>query len=243
MLDELIGTYPMTEKNFGPIPPLPSEGQRVLTGRYRTRLSDTIIGEERFNLEKKTDGRLVIFSQSIVNAPPRLDVFSMRLQLGESASESMTFESDRLEGRGKAEILRNGQNVQITAKMPGQAEIQLERAVEESTLFGCPLISTYVAINDKLCSLEVGQRTTFQVIRFDIDPEFEIIEARLNVQRKKDSRNREGKVLREYAIEDVRRTNSHEVTLVMGEEGKPVSFELVGQMGDLRADLIQPPAN
>jgi imidazolonepropionase-like amidohydrolase len=242
MLDELLATYPFPEK-LGEMPPLLSEGQRLVAGRYQMRLSDTIIGEEQFNLEKKANDRLVIFSRSIINSPPRLDVFSMRLELGRSGSESLTFESDRLEGRGRAEMLRrNTRTVQITAKMPGQTETHLERDVAEDTILGCPLISTYIAINNRIRSVEIGERTSLHMLRLDVDPEFEIIEADLNVQRKEDI-EKVGKVLRVYAIEDTRRNGSNQATLVMDEEGRPVSFESVGQMGGLRVHLVEPSAN
>jgi imidazolonepropionase-like amidohydrolase len=243
MLAELVTTYPMTEKKLGNMPPLPSEGQHIIAGRYQLRLSNTIIGEERFNLEKKTNGKLVIFSRSIVNAPPRLDVFSMRLELSESGGEPLKFESDRLEGRGRAQMLRkNMRTIEITAKMPGQAEIHLEKDVAEDTILGCPLISTYLAVNNRISSLEVGQETAFPMIRFEMDPEFEIIEARLSVERKDDIEKKQSndKVLRVYAIKDTRRNASYEAALVMDGQGRPVSFETIGQMGDFQANLVEP---
>lgn len=243
MLDELMATYPVTEKRLGNMPPLPSEGQHIIAGRYQVRLSNTIIGEERFNLEKKTRGNLVIFSRSIVNAPPRLDVFSMRLELDESGGESLKFESDRLEGRGTAEMMRkNMRTIEITAKMPGQAEIRLEKDVAEDAILGCPLISSYVAVDNRISSLEVGQETAFPMIRFEVDPEFEIIEAKFSVERKDDVEKKEGndKVLRSYAIKDIRRNASYEAALVMDGQGRPVSFETIGQMGNFRVNLVEP---
>jgi len=243
MLDELVTTYPMTEKKLGSMPPLLSEGRRIIAGRYQTRLSNTIIGEERLIFEKKANGRLVIFSRSMTNAPPRLDLFSMRLELGDQPGrESLIFQSDRLEGKGRAEMLRRDmRTIEITVKMPGQSEIHLEKNVAEDTALGCPLVSTYVAINNRISSLEVRQKTEFHMIRFEVDPEFEIIEAKVSAERKDDIENKEGnsKVLRVYTIKDNRRNGSYEAALVMDEQGRPVSFQLLGQMSDFQAHLIE----
>jgi hypothetical protein len=82
------------------------------------------------------------------------------------------------------------------------------------------------------------------VLRFEVDPEFEIVEANLGVERKKDSQQEgDGKIFRVYALEETRRNGSYQVMLIVDEGGRPVSFESVGQMGGLRADLIQPSAN
>lgn len=243
MLDELVATYPMTEKKLGNMPPLPSEGQHIIAGRYQTRLSNTIIGEERFILEKKPNGRLVILSRSMTNAPPRLDLFSMRLELGDqSGRESLMFQSDRLEGKGRAEMLRRGtRTIEISVKMPGQAEIQFEKKVGEDTILGCPLVATYVAINKRISSLEVGKETAFHMMRFEVDPEFEIIETKLTVERKDDIEKKEGngKVWRAYTMKDERRNGTNQAALVMDEQGRPVSFQLLGQMSDFQVNLIE----
>jgi hypothetical protein len=240
MLDELVATYPMTPKKLGDISPLPSEGQRIITGRYQTSLSKTIIGEERFNLEKIANDRLVIFSRSIVNAPPRLDSFLMRLELGSSWNESLVFESERLEGRGRAKIRKNMRTVEITAKMPRQEEIHLERDVAEDAVLGCPFVSAYFAINNRISSLGIGQKTALHMLRIEVDPEFDIVEAMLNLERKDVIERKEGngELLHAYAIKDTRRNSSFEGKLVMDEHGRPVSFESEGQMGSLQVNLI-----
>jgi len=247
LLDELATTYPMTEQRLENMPPLPSEGQSIIGGRYQTRLSNTVLGEERFILEKKANGQLVISSRSITNAPPRLDSFSMRLELGnQPGGESLIFQSDRLEGKGRAEILRKDvRTIKITVKMPGQAEIQFERKIPEDTLFGCPLIATYVAINKSISSLEVGQAAAFHMMRFESDPEFEVVEAKLSVERKDDIRKKEGngKVWRAYTMKDERRNGNYQAALVMDEQGRPVSLQLLGQMGEFQANLIEPQGN
>lgn len=243
MLDELVTTYPMPEKKLRNLPPLRSEGQRIIAGRYQTRLSDTFLGEEEFIFEKRAQGRLVIAARSIENAPPRLDIFSMRLELADqSGRELLMFQSDRLEGIGRVEMLRKDmRTVQITVKMPGQPEMQLEKAAAEDTILGCPLVSTYVAINNRISSLEIGKETTFHMIRLETDPEFEIVEAKLSVERKDDLERKEGmnKVLRVYAIEDTRRNDSYEAELVMDEQGRPISFQLMGQISDYHVNLIE----
>ena len=130
----------------------------------------------------------------------------------------------------------------IKAKVRGQEEIQLKKSIAEDALFGCPLISTYVAANNSLRSLAVGQRTTLQMIRFEVDPEFEIVEANLNIERKDDVDKKEanGKVLRRYTIKDTRRNGSYEGALIMDEQGRPTSFESAGQMGSFQTKLIEP---
>ena len=247
MLDDLATTYPMTEKKVGNMPPLPSEGQRILVGRYQTRLSNTVIGEERFILEKKPNAQLVIFSRSMTNAPPHLDLFSMRLGIGDQPGrESLMFESDRLEGKGRAEMLRKDlRTIEVTVKMPGQAEVQFETKISEDTLLGCPLVATYVAINKRISSLEIGQDTTFHMMRFESDPEFEIIETKLSVERKDDIRKKEGhgKIWHAYTMKDERRNGTNQATLVMDEQGRPVSFQLLRQMSDFQANLIEPQAD
>jgi imidazolonepropionase-like amidohydrolase len=243
MLNDLLATYPMTEKQLGDLPSLPSEGERILGGRYQTSLSSTIIGEERFNLEKTKNGGLVVFSRSVMNAPPHRDVFSMRFEFGGSGSESLLFESERLEGRGRAKMVRkDARTIQVSATMPGQAEIRLGRDVAEDSVLGCPLVSTYVAINKRISSLEVGQKISFPMTRFEADPEFDIIEAKLSVERKEDVATK-GKALRMYAINDTRRTGSNDTVLAMDEQGRPVSFESAGQMGGIRVNLIEPSIN
>jgi hypothetical protein len=102
------------------------------------------------------------------------------------------------------------------------------------------MIATYVATNNKISSLSIGEKTSLRMLRFEVDPEFEVIEANLSVERKEESQRRGGKALRVYAIEDTRRNGSNQATLIMDEKGRPVSFESVGQMGGLRAELIQP---
>ena len=243
MLDELVMSYPMPEKKLRNLPTLRSEGQRIIGGRYQARLSDTFVGEEEFILEKRADGRFVIVARSVENAPPRLDIFSMRFDLGnQSGRESLTFQSDRLEGVVRAEMLRKDmRTVQIRVKMPGQSEIKLEKAVAADTLLGSPLVSTYVAINDRISSLEIGKETEFHMIRFEADPEFEIVEAELGVKREADRKEEggNGKVLHVYTIKDNRRNGSYEASLEMDEQGRPVSFQLLGQMSDFRVNLIE----
>jgi imidazolonepropionase-like amidohydrolase len=243
MLDELVATYPMSQKKLAGTPPLPSEGKRILSGRYQTSLSKTIIGEERFNLEKIPNDRRVIFSRSVVNSPPHLDAFQLRLELGKPWNESLLFESERLEGRGRAKMLRrNMRTVEITAKMPGQAEIHEERDVAENIILGCPLVSTYLALNSRIISLGIREKSTLHMLRFEADPEFEISETKLIVERNEDVEKKEGKVLRAYEIKEMKRNGSYESALLMDEQGRPVRFETVGQMGGLRAELIEDPA-
>jgi hypothetical protein len=170
----------------------------------------------------------------------------MRFEMGEPGSESLMFETERMEGRGSAKMLRRSmRTVEARTKMPGQPEIQLERDVAEDTILGAPLVSTYVAINNRISSLEVGRKIVFPMIRFEVDPEFEIIEANLSVERKEsaDKEEGKGKVSRVYTIKDTRTNGSYEATLVMDEQGRPMSLESVGQMGGLRAELIEPLGN
>jgi hypothetical protein len=81
------------------------------------------------------------------------------------------------------------------------------------------------------------------MVRFEVDPEFEVIETNLDIERKDnvDKKEAKGKVLRVYTIKDTRRNGSYEATLMVDEQGRPTSFESSGQMGDLQARLIEPP--
>jgi imidazolonepropionase-like amidohydrolase len=247
MLDELVGTYVINEERLdGLYQPFSSEGQEQFHSSYRIKFTDTLLGEERLVLQKLRAGGFIISSQLLMNAPPRINSYVMRLELnGDWTPILLSLESETSVGSGKVSMERREGRVTIRGNEAEDAEFQIEKNEPGDILLllGSLHLASYLPAVMQLRSLSVGQVSDFRMLQVDTDPELEFAEVRLQFERKpnieKQDRDGRSKSLRVFGMVDTRSNASYTGTLLLDDLDRLAFFERVEQTGLTRFELFQ----
>ncbi len=243
MLDRLVATYELGEERLaGLFQPFPVEAETLLSSRYQVKLTDTLLGEERFAVQKLRRGGFQITSQAVMNAPPRVNNFLMRVQLDENWTPTrLSFESKTSEGSSKVNMEQRQGRVTIRGNQPEGPEFQIERIESEGVLLGSSLLASYVPIIKRLYPLKVGEKASFRMLKLENEPELDFLEAALEVERKDDVERAEAcglsRSMRTYGFKDTRNNASYTGTILLDGDRLAV-FEREEQMGLLHFESL-----
>ncbi|MDV3276860.1 MAG: amidohydrolase family protein [Nitrososphaerales archaeon] len=243
-LDELVATYMIDEERLdGLFQPFSNEGQDQLHASYLVKSSDTPLGKERLVLSKLPHRGFLIASQSLMNAPPRINSFVMRLELSKDWTPvSLSLEGKTSEGNSSVSMKRNEGSVVISGYQPEESEFRTVKEEPEGIIFGSPHVASYLPVINRLQSLDVGQRLESRMLRIETDPELDFIDTRLQLERKSDAevQDKDGKrkPLRVYGITETRSDASYVGTLSLDDLGRLLLFERVEQLGLARFELV-----
>ena len=243
MLNQLAATYEIKEERLASLfQPFPVEGETQFSSRYQIKSTETLLGEERFVVQKLRRDGYQITSQALINVPPRINNFRMRMELDENwTPKRLSFESETSEGNGKVNMEKKQGTVTIQGNQPEGLEFQIERIEAEDVLLGSPLLSSYVPIIQRLQLLKVGEKASLRMLKLDNEPELDFLEVALEVERKNDVEKAGadgGRLVRIYRFVDTRNNASYTGTLIL-EEDRLAFFERVEQTGLLRYQLMK----
>ncbi len=243
MLDQLVATYEIREERLASLfQPFPAEAETLFSSRYQIKSTDTLLGEERLVVQKLRREEFQIVSQALINAPPHINNFRMRMELDENWTPTrLSFESETSEGNSKVNMEQKQGAVTIQGNLPEGPEFQIERIGTEDVLFGSPLLASYVPIIKRLQLLKVGEKASLRMLKLENELELDFLEVALEVERKDGVEKGEAdgrRPVRTYAFVDTRNNASYTGTLLL-EEDRLAFFERVEQTGLLRYELMK----
>jgi imidazolonepropionase-like amidohydrolase len=244
MLEGQVASYTVSEQRLaGSFDPSFADAGSHSIRRYKVKSTDTLLGEERLRLEPSPTG-FAVSSQQLINTPPRIDKFSMRLESDEDWKPgSLSLESSTSEGSTRVKMRKGGGKVTVDGNLPSGADLKAQVDAPDDSLFGCPLLASYLAVVKRLRSVGIGETIGLKMLTLEIDPDFDLIEANLQVERQADSekRGRDGRdrPVRVFAIKDTRNNATYADVIFVDQDDTLVSYERVGQMSLLHYELVE----
>ncbi len=247
MLDELIATYAITQERLDSLfEPLSSSGDGIdqLHSSYWIKSTDTLLGEERFALQRSQAGRILISSQALMSAPPRINSFLMRMELNDDWTPiSLRFESHTSEGTTKAKTELTQGRLKVSRNHPQVLEFEIEKDEAEEILLGSPHIASFVPIIKRLRLLDIGQTLNLTMMKLETEPELDVVEVRLQLERKSDiekqDKNGRTRSFRQYNMTETRSNASYTGSLLVDDMDRMTLLERAEQMGLTRFELAE----
>jgi imidazolonepropionase-like amidohydrolase len=244
-LNELAATYVVDEGRFdGHFHPFPHRGEDQLRSSYLFRSTDTLLGKERFVLQRFPQGGFLITSQLLVSAPPRIERFTIHLELSEAwVPASLSFEGETSEGTTSVSVKRIEGKMVMSGHRYDGSELEAIRDFAQGSILATRHVASYLPLVNRLQSLQVGQTLNLTLLRVVTDPELDFIDSRWQLERKSDGEVRgndggHGSV-RVYGIKETQSNASYDETLSIDNLGRISLFEIVQQMGLTRHELIE----
>ncbi len=242
-LDELAGTYAIDDERLDSLfRPFSNEGQDQLRASYWLKSSDTLLGKEKSVLSKAPEGGYLIASQLLMNAPPRVNAFTMRLELDEDWNPvSLSLNGETAEGSSSVSMKRNAGRVVISGYPPVKPESRTVKEEPEGVFFGSTHVASYIPVINRLKSLVAGQTLELSMLRLEMIPEMDLVDVGLKLERKADANvvGKDGKrrPTAVYGVTETQRNATCDCTLSLDGQGKLLLYERVEQTGLIRFEL------
>jgi imidazolonepropionase-like amidohydrolase len=237
ILHELVLSYTVNEKQLGRFfHPFRSAGRNQIHYGFLVKSSGVLLGKERVVRGMLSRGAVVISSQVVMNAPPRMENSSTRLEVDEKGIPiSLSFDCETSEGRTTVRMKATQGKIKISGNTPRRTSFHFERNEPEDVLLGTPSVASFISVLPRLHSLNVGRTRRFKMLRLETEPELGFVESSLEFERKPDKEDR-GKeatcaLLKAYGMKDTRRNGSYSGNVTLDCEGRLLLFERVEQMG------------
>ena len=186
MLDDVASSYEPPANRFLEVPPLPEEGETQFTGRFRIKDSGTTIGEDRFVLAKRPDGKLVVHAQYVMD-PPCDTSATLRLVFDESGKcYSLQYENETSDGIDEVKMERIGTTLTVSGSLSSGMAVDFSKVVREDILLGTLMNSSFLPVAEVAKSLEIGETKEVRGELLQMRPSFSVSDQIMTIHRTTD---------------------------------------------------------
>ena len=245
MLEDLVATYTTTRMRLGNyFVPFAHEKDVRFRASYLVKWAGTLLGEERLVLGKGPRGGVVISSQLMMSAPPRINGSLLRLECDDRwIPTALSLEGETSMGKSGVNIKRKERRMEIKETRFGEERDRITKNESEDVVLGSPHVATYVPLMVRVNPLGVGESAELRVLNLETYPEQAIVDGKLRLERRPDAEvegeNGTRGPCRVYGFIDTRTNASYTGRILVGKDGKILLFEREEQMGQSRFELVR----